>query len=67
MRTHKITRAFGAAHVAMTLIDRDSEEKILLERWAASDSARAMDDADWDETLDRFEIASVAASPERFS
>ena len=68
MRTHRTTtKAFGQAHVAMTLIDRGSEEKRLLERWAASDSARAMDDADWDDSLDRFEIASVAASPDRFS
>jgi hypothetical protein len=67
MRTQKITKAFGAAHIAMTLIDRGQEEKMLLERWAASDSARSMDDSDWDDSLDRFEIASVAAGADRFS
>ena len=67
MHTHKITKAFCEAHDGMTLIDRRSEEKLLLERWAASDSARTMDDADWDDSLDRFDIASVAAGPDRFS
>lgn len=67
MRTHKITRSFGESHVAITLIDRGQEEKMLLERWAASDSARSLDDSDWDESLDRFDIASVAARPDRFS
>lgn len=67
MRTHKISKASCAAHLAMTLIERGSEEKMLLERWAASDSARSLDDSDWDESLDRFDIASVAARPDRFS
>lgn len=67
MRTHRISKSFGEAHVAMTLIDRGQEEKMLLERWAAADAVRSMEDADWDESLDRFEIASVAAGQDRFS
>ena len=67
MRTQKIGKPLGAAHVAMTLIDRGHEEEMLLERWAASDAVRSMDDSDWDESLDRFDIASVAASQDRFS
>ena len=59
MRTHKLTKAFAAPNVAKTLIDQGREEELLLGRWAASDSARSMDDSDWDESLDRFDIASV--------
>lgn len=63
MRTHKITKSHTAPNIAMTLIDRDREESLLLERWAASDSARTMDDQDWDESLDRFDIASASEGP----
>ncbi len=67
MRTHKTAKSPSQAHIAMTLMDRGREEALLLERWATSDSARTMDDADWDESLDRFDIASVATGPDRFS
>lgn len=40
---------------------RSREEGLLLERWAASDSARTMEDEDCDESLDRFDSVSVAA------
>jgi hypothetical protein len=50
MQSQKITRATRALPPSM--IDRASEESKLLERWAASDSARAFEDTDWDDSAD---------------
>ena len=63
MRTHKITKSHSAPNIAMTLVDRDLEESLMLKGWATSDSARTMDDQDWDDSLDRFDIASVSEGP----
>jgi hypothetical protein len=46
-------------------MDRSREEGLLLERWAASDSARAMDDPDSDESLDQFDSATLSAASSR--
>ena len=62
MRTHKATKSVSTRTAAIALIERGREEDFLLERWATSDSARTMDDAEWDESQDRFEIASVSDS-----
>lgn len=62
MQTHKITKA-SARIAAIAMIDRGREEELLLERWAASDSARSVEESDWDDSLDGFDTASVAARP----
>jgi hypothetical protein len=45
--------------MAMRVMDRSREEALLLDRWAASDSARIMEDTDWDESMDQRDMASV--------
>ena len=59
MHTHKITRAPPARAIKMATLDRSREEALLLGRWAASDSARIMDDNDWDDSIDQRDMASV--------
>jgi hypothetical protein len=65
MRTHK-AKSTSARTAAIATIQQGREESLLLERWATSDSARLMEDADWDESQDRFEIASVSGPRTRF-
>ena len=45
--------------MTLGMMDRSREEALLLDRWAASDSARIMDDNDWDESMDQRDMASV--------
>jgi hypothetical protein len=49
----------------MGTLDRSREEALLLDRWAASDSARIMEDDDWDDSTDQRDMASV--TPPRHS
>ena len=63
MHAHKLTKASAARAMAITMNDRGREEVLLLERWAASDSARTMDDSGWDDPADQFDLDSVAARP----
>lgn len=65
MRTQKITKSHVARNVAFTLIDRSREEDLLLERWAASDSARSMDDSNWDESVDSFDLDAFSGHSSR--
>ena len=65
MHTHKTTRAPPARAMKMGAMDRSREEALLLDRWAASDSARIMDDNDWDDSMDQRDMASV--TPPRHS
>ncbi len=59
---HTIKAAKTSAHPAvLSRNDRGLEERLLLERWAAADSARTMEYDEVDESLDRFDTASVAA------
>jgi hypothetical protein len=46
--------------MTLATMDRSREEALLLDRWAASDSARTMDDNDWDDSTDQRDMASVA-------
>jgi hypothetical protein len=48
------------------MMDRSREEALLLDRWAASDSARSMEDNDWDDAADQFDMASVANPRNRY-
>jgi len=66
MRTQKAARSFSARIAAVAMVQQGTEEELLLGRWAASDSARTMDDADWDESQDRLEIDSVLAPGPRY-
>ena len=60
MHAHRTTKAPPARAMAMRVMDRSREEALLLDRWAASDSARIMDDTDWDESMDQLDMASIA-------
>src|SRR3954467_10070420 len=62
MRTQKTAKSLSARTAGVTMIQYGREEELLLERWAASDSARTMDEAGWDESQDRFEIESVSGA-----
>jgi len=46
--------------MTLATMDRSREEALLLAGWAASDSARIMDDTDWDDSQDQSDMASVA-------
>ena len=45
--------------MTLATMDRSREEALLLDRWASSDSARIMEDTDWDESMDQRDMASV--------
>jgi len=60
MQAHKIAKASSARAMTMPVMDRSREEALLLDRWAASDSARIMDDPDWDDATDQRDMASLA-------
>ena len=59
MRTQKRTKPPSAG---IAMMQKGREEELLLERWAASDSARTMEESGWDESQDRFEIESVSGA-----
>ena len=63
MHTHKTPKASLSRSTAAALMNKGREEERLLERWAASDSARSMEDDDCDNSIDQFDRASFAACP----
>ena len=60
MHAHRSTKAPSSRAMLIATLDRSREEAVLLEGWAASDSARILDDLDWDESQDQSDLASVA-------
>ena len=63
MHTQKSTKSAAGRAAASSSVDRGREESLLLERWAAADSLRNLDEDECDETLDQFDTASFAAHP----
>ena len=64
-KSSKTTATTATRAMATALLDRGLEESLLLERWAASDRLRSLDEDEdeCDETLDQFDTASFAAHP----
>ena len=58
MHTQKITRSRTPA-MPVAMADRGLEERHLLQRWAASDSERSLDELDADDSADRFDLEVV--------
>ena len=66
MHTHKTGKAHAVRALTLATMDRSSEEALMLKGWAASDSARILDDLDWDESQDQSDMGSLAQPRHRY-